>query len=752
MRATQVPGLDGRITITQDGYGIPRVAAGTTADAWFGMGYVCAQDRLWQMDYDRLRAAGRLAEAAGPSAVPSDLLARRLRLVDAARADVEAMSAGTRAMFEAYAAGVNAWLAAAPELPPEYSLTGTRPEPWEAWHSIAVFKVRHVLMGMWQAKLALALILHKLGPERFNRLAPGLPIGALKHVPPGARIERLQERAVADLESAHHLAWLALDQSGSNAWAVHGSLTTTGRPVICNDSHRQLDVPNAYWQVRVACPEFEVAGATFSGLPGFPHFGFNGRVAWAITHGMADTQDLYVERFEVAGTEVRRLGPEGWTVVRPRLELVEVRGRTPIELETWVTANGPVVHGDPREGVALAMRWTASHRPCQQWEVLLPMLRAGSVEELIETQKAWVDPVNNLVCADSESIGYLCRGEVPVRSGGPRHRLLPVPGWTGEHRWTGSVPTASMPRAVNPEAGFVVTSNQPIIDGDEPYLGWFYADPYRAERVVSRLTERPCHTPEQVISIQADRVSWPARERFIPMLRTMPPLVDPDAEAARAMLAAWDGELLPELPAAALYGFFRRRFNRQLFQPQVGVELYDWMASAVIPDTAAILRRWWLTPYLWPPPADLDPECRARLTAAVEASLGEAWRECVRHLGDRPEQWRWDTCHRTDARHPLAAEHPEAHWLNPPRVGIGGDADTVQAAAYGLLESAEFNITGLSVYRQVVDFSDPAAASWIVPGGASADPRSPHFADQLPIWARIERIPMHPERLSPGRV
>ena len=216
------------------------------------------------------------------------------------------MSATARAAFEAYAGGVNAAIAdGAMPLPGRYPV-----EPWRAWHSVAAYLVRHVLMGQWQHKLANAVLLARIGPSAFARLETRPPLGSPLAAPPGGRlsapVSRLLDDALGDVVG--HLGFLAEVEPGSNAWAVSGRRTAHGGAVICNDSHRALDTPNVYWQCRVSCPDFDVTGATFPGLPGFPHFGFNGSVGWAITHADADSQDLYLERF----SGDRYLTEDGW--------------------------------------------------------------------------------------------------------------------------------------------------------------------------------------------------------------------------------------------------------------------------------------------------------------------------------------------------------------------------------------------------------------------------------------------------------
>jgi penicillin G amidase len=783
--------------VVRDGYGVPHVRGETAADVWAGMGYACARDRLFQMDYDRRRACGRWAEIAGFPALGGDVLARRLGLAAAARLDVAVMSPQVRAAFEAYANGVNQAIAeGALPLPGRYPV-----EPWQAWHSVAAFLVRHVLMGQWQHKLANAVLLARTGAAAFERLETRPVAGSPVHVPPDGRLTHpvagLLDEALADIEG--HLGFLAEVEPGSNAWAVSGRRTAHGAAVICNDSHRALDCPNVYWQCRVTCADFDVTGATFPGLPGFPHFGSNGSVAWAITHGDADTQDLYLERFE--GT--RYLTPSGWQEAEVRHERIDSRDGSPVIVPVWATRHGPVVHGNPEAGLALALRWTGTHRANRGFECLLPMLTARTVAELAGAQDHWVDPVNNLVCADVDGrIAYQCRGELPVRSSDAGRRL-PVPGWDDACEWTGTVPFAGLPAAIDPEAGFVMTANNAITGADEPYISYTFSQPWRAERLRSLLAEPGKLSADELAAMQADTVSVQARG-WGRLLTGLGPFDDDDAEAARALLAGFDGDLAAGSATALLYACFQRSLAEALYRPVLGAETWAWLSSGVLAPSISMVRRW-LGNDTWellggPVPPETDAaqadaaqadaaetdaaetgaaqadaaetdaaqadaletgavetgaaetdalgvdaadgagpvagrgERRERVLAALPGALAGAWAAAIKAGGRDPGRWRWAGVHHALRVHPLAGPFPG--------VPMGGDADTIQAAGYGWRHGGPFTVTSLSVYRQVVDLADPASASFVIPGGASGDPASPHFADQLARWAVHQRIPM----------
>jgi penicillin amidase len=746
-----VAGLQGEVLVIRDGYGIPHIKACCAADAWFGMGFACAEDRLFQLEYDRRRAAGRWAEVAGPAAVPGDVLARRMNLTEAAQADVEVMSAPVHAMFEAYARGVNQVIgggARPAQLPP------SSPSPftaglasWQPWHSVAAYKVRHILMGQWQHKLTSAELLARVGAEAFGELETRPPAGSPLAVPPGGRVSRVITEAADDVRlAAPHLGFLTEAEPGSNAWAVSGRRTAHGGAVLCNDSHRALDSPNVYWQCHLTCPEFSVIGAAFPGVPGFPHFGHNGQVAWAITHAGADTQDLYLEWFDEHRPGWYRT-EDGWAQAARRTETIAVRGAGPVTTTVWTTRHGPVVHGDPLRGMAIALKYTATCRPGRGFEPLLPMLTARTAAAFAGTQRDWVDPVNNLLAADTAGqIAYQTRGELPVRSS-LAHRRLPVPGWDGRCEWTGTVPFEQLPRSIDPAAGFVMTANNAIADGDEPYIAHTFSQPFRAERIRECLTSPGPHTTGSLAALQADVVSWAARA-WGRLLAGLGPQPDDAAERARQMLAGWDGELRGDSGCALLYGCFQRALAEALYRPLTGDATWDWLVSGDAPTAETHIRRW-LANDIWallggPVPAgrdaasrDRDSRREQRVRAVLPAVLAAAWRRAAQAAGAAgAADWRWDTSHQAEAARVIGGQQI------PGAVGMAGDADTIQASGYGWQPGTPFDVTILSVYRQVVDLASPGTAGFVIPGGAAGDPAAAHFADQLPLWARHERIQM----------
>lgn len=736
--------LDGEVSIERDDFGIPTVRATTKDDGWWGLGYAAAQDRLWQMEYDRRRATGRWAEVVGGDGLAADTLARRLQLAEAARRDVAAMTTPTRRSFECYAQGVNTAAASDGGLPAEYAATATPFEPWLPWHSIAAFKVRHVLMGAWQYKLARATLYATDGGEAFSEFDPVNRPGMRVSSPPGdvqaadgPHEHALLAQARTDVAAAAaELGFLAEVEAGSNAWVVAGSRTVSGKPLLCNDSHRAADVPNVYWQARLKTPYLTVAGATFPGIPGFPHFGHNGRVGWAITNAAADTQDLLVEIFRAAGDVLEVRTTSGWEEAPVCRETIFVRDAAPVIVECIRTGNGPVVHGDPRTGRALSLRWTATDAPCEQFGVLSEMLHATTVEELLDAQRHWVDPVNNLLCADTDGgIGYLLRGSLPVRSGQAAMQV-PVPGWHEDSQWQGRVPFERMPREVDPVLGFIASGNNAVADARHGVeVSHSVNDFYRIERIHELLEPSTSHTPAAMQAMQADTVSIAAR-RWSDHLAGRGPYSG-DAEQARVSLIGWEGDLAAERPAGLVYACFRRALAEVLLTARLSPQGQRLLQGADIPAGAVLLKRWFAQ-LIWPDSGDPAP-ATAIADSTLARALADGWADATTVGGPAPASWRWRDHHPLEPRHTLGDTFP-----SPTPVTASGDAETIQAAAYGWKRGSSFTITNCSVFRQVLDMSDLEHSRWVIPGGASGRPGDPHYEDQLPLWAAGTLLPLRP--------
>jgi penicillin amidase len=680
------------------------VRAQSVEEAFFGQGYAHAEDRWWQMCYDRRRAQGRLAEWLGSPRVRMDAFARRMGLAASARSDYDAFDDETRTVLRAYAEGVNAWLAAGPPPPVEFELLRAGPEPpWEPWDCGAVFKLRHVLMGSYSRKVWRAQLIAALGAG--SALVVGGADGREDVlITGGTAVNR-----VGPEDTEPSALACAGRQDGSNSWALDGSRTRSGLPLVAGDPHRALEAPNVYYQNHVACDEFDAIGLSMTGVPGMFHFGHNATVAWCVTHAYVDDQDLFIERFGDDGRyEFRGERLEA----RRRSETIHVRDGDDVRVDVVETHHGPVVFGND-----IAMRWTGTDGVDTTLTCLLPMLRATTVDELDATMRGWVIPGNNFLMADrAGTIGYLHRGRAPVR---PRSNgWAPVPGWTGDHEWDGAIPFEEMPRLRNPDTGWIVTANNRVTGDDYPhYLSLDYGSPYRAERIVDRVDNLRDATAEDMASIHADRVSIPGQLLEDAVTRVLDWDLRMEADSAGALLYAVTREQLAELlcerePLSAVASpMFTDDPLPTPAQYRVRMAL-----PRLISQDIRVAGEW----------DELIAQARDRALVVVEKALGT----------DR-SRWRWDAMHSTKTRHPVSRIAPDA-GLDPPPVSAGGDNETVNVTGWETGLSIEHG----SVARYVFDLADWDNSGWVVPLGASGDPRSAHYADQAKAWSACELFPM----------
>jgi penicillin amidase len=706
----------GDIQVRRDAYGIAHIEAPDEEGLFWAEGYIHALDRWVQMDRDRRRAYGRLAELYGPSEVASDRFWRPLGISRVVEAEWAHVDPATRAVLTAYADGVNAALSRRPNA--LYRQLGWTADPWRPVDSLAVFKVRHLLMGVVERKLWWGKVAAEAGPDRLLTLARAVSGDSLVIVPPGRTAPGLPvDLAGVRLPSTG----LFEGDGGSNNWVLAPSKTASGFPIVAGDPHREVELPNVYYPLHLAAPGLDIIGLSFPGVPGFPHFGHNARVAWAITHTGADTQDLYVEDERTA---------DEWTTWT---ETIEVRGSGPVTLDCVRTPRGPLV---ARRGASgLSLRATALDPVPEQYACLHRMLRAETVADFFSSQRDWVDPVNNLVAADRDGhIGYLMRGRVPLR---PVENLLaPVSAADARLAWQGFIPFEEWPTSLDPSDGVIVTANNRVVGSDYPHpIAVVFAAEHRARRIWNLLTAPDApRAAVEMARVHLDVQPGPTGQ-FRRRLDVLP-AATPAEKAAREVLADWDGRLDAESPAPLIYNTWRQALTRRVWELFLGPSLtrdVDAPPDAGAAATFGRLRARILD--LW----DADDRSLLPPSATWDGLAAEAFHAAVRQLteqyGANIDNWRWGAAHRVAARHPLADQGVDG--LPVIDAALPGDSDTVRAASYGPLG---FGVTGSSVARYVFDLGDWDRSLWIIPGGVQEI--GPHALDQLPGWLAGEPAPM----------
>ena len=741
--------------IYRDVWGIPHIKAQNEFDLFFTQGYATAQDRLWHMDFDRFRALGRWSELVGRSGLSQDRLMRSAGLGRTAKQDYEMSNSAARQMADAYAAGVNVFIETTKNLPIEYRLLGKEPESWESWHCLAVYKMRNTLLGTFEPKLFRTKLTNAIGAEKVASLVKGYPMGHLLTVPPG---EVYQGQPLDGLdqiiETVEIANWLNEVDAGSNAWSISGKLTESGLPLMAGDSHRALDTPSVYYQIHLTCPDFSVIGYSLPGVPGALHFCHNEYVAWGMTHGGADTQDLFIERLRRVEEEYQYLFQGEWLPTKSWTETIHVQGQRDqyqsednisgqkpnesVRHEIIVTHHGPVIAGDPASGTVVTISDPGLIAGSNWLDAAHDAMRSRSVTELHHAFRNWTDRVNNYAVADvAGNFGYLHAGKIPVR--GQANGWGVVPGWSAEYEWQGYIPHDELPKSLNPEIGYIVTCNQRVTDHEYPYyVGLYFSPEFRAKRVQTRILElEPGQaTVAAMKRIHADRLSLPAQV-FTQALLEINPL-DQASVQAQDLLREWNYEMDRNLVPPLIYAQTKRSVTHRLLREQLGQSAEEILSGMA--GSQAHLRLFQTDIVLAIQHQDnmLLPEGQSWPTVLALA-LQEAIQQLKERLGDDLTQWHWGEEHQTRPQHPLSRRFPQvADLLNPTPLAIHGDGDTPLAGGYGI---SQFVATGMSVNRYIYDPSDWTKSQWIVPLGASGHPASPHYTDQAIAWSNVEYIP-----------
>ena len=747
--SARIRGIAAPVRIETDSHGLVTIRAGSAADASFGLGYAHARDRLWQMEFQRRIAAGRLSEILGRRLVETDRFLRTIGFRRAAEEALKGLSAAARSQLDSYAAGVNAFLASSSARPIEFTILRIEAEPFTAADCLGWAKIMawDLASGNAAGEIRRARIAAAVGAEKAAELFPG--------VPEQPAILRDDEwKTVSDFGSPISQdrrpdgpspeppgPWAALEDRfallddfgfggetlGSNSWVIAGSRTKSGRPILANDPHLGLRAPSVWYLARLEAPGLSVAGATLPGLPSVI-IGHNARIAWGLTSLEPDVQDLFLERVDPRDPS-RYFHAGSWRAFRKRTETIRVRGRPDEKVEIRESVHGPIVT-DVLDGAkklagagggspVVALGWTGLDAADPTTEAFLGMATAGDLRQFLAAASRLAAPAQNLVYADVDGhIGYTATGLVPVR---PRaDGMLPVPG-TGEDDWTGYIPFESLPRVFDPPRGFVVTANNRVVSARYPYpITMDWPEPYRAARITERIEKASPLGLEEVASIQLDRVSLQARELLPLLLGTRAS----GTAATRALerLKDWNLEFSPGSPEAAIYAAWYAKLSEmpldELKDVPAGNVRSRFLINALASGSA------WCD--------DLRTPARESCADFQASSLSRAVGLLEEKLGPDPARWRWGRLHHARFPHSVFDRVPVLRRFFSLEAEAGGDASTVNVGAYR--RDGTFLMTDGPSYRQILDLSDFSKSLYVNTTGQSGNVFNRHYRDFLPMW------------------
>lgn len=770
-----ITGLDKSVSIRRNSLGMPLIETATFHDALFGLGYVHATDRLSQMVSMRLMAEGRLAEMAGPGVLEVDRFMRAANLRQGAAVLYRDSSPRLKRFFEVYARGVNAYMFRhRDKLPMDLAAAGYTPEYWKAEDSVLVFCLLNFGLAVnLQEEIAALVMAQKVGADKLAWLLPTYPDEPL----PFAEAEKLKGLkldgelpglAALDAAASHVAALNMLGVAASNNWAISGSHTRSGKPLMANDTHLPLSMPS-YWNfVQIRSPKFQAAGVTIAGVPAVIA-GFNGKLSWGMTMVMGDTQDLFLEQVRRQGGRVQYLADGKWLPARERHETFIVKGERPIRETVYETRNGPLLNsvlGDRKHplqplqlssGYGLALR-TAALDGDQTLDAFFDLTRAQSVDQAFEATREIRAAALNVVFADQHGTGWQVTGRYPNRREGLG--LIPSPGWDARYDWDGFADPMLHPYDQDPAKGWLATANERTVAkgyGMQLSNSWYY--PERAERIAQLLGQGK-HDTRSVIAMQYDQTTTFAAKlqtmlqapgMAAPLKSAIDALVEPERSRAREALSrllSFDGRLAADSADAALYEAFLMESARQIFLDELGPDTSAaWKALVETANASYSAQADHLlgrddSPF-WndqrTPQQEDKPAILARSLAASVAHLETALSaDRTAWSWGRLHTYTWKTGSTQLAPHMSASQRAGINaisgYLDRGPIAAEGDHTTLNASAYRWGDN--FDTWLIPAMRLIVDFGRDEPMIGLNSSGQSGNPASPHYADGIDAWLK----------------
>ena len=794
----QLPGLVASVSVQRDALGVPRIIASNVHDLFYAQGFVHAQDRMYEMDVRRHITSGRLSEMFGKSQVPTDTFLRTLGWRRIAEQEVELLNPRSRMILDAYAEGVNAYLAdhqgASASL--EYAVLGLQNpgyviEPWQPADSVAWLKaLAWELRGNMEEEIYRAIMSASVGVEHTAKLSPEYPYA--KHPPivqggavvnghfesdatvtPGggvqpAALPRASAAVFSRVDATTSLlaAWLGEDGPGigSNSWAVAGSHTTTGKPLLANDPHLAPAMPSLWYQSALRCTalnaecNYDVAGWTMAGLPGV-FIGHNSKLAWGFTNLGPDVTDLVLEK--VSGDQY--LVDNTQHPLTIRTEVVKVAGGAPVTITIRSTADGPIisdipdltktypavgqdapvpapgaistkeVQPDRGDGYAVALRWTAL-TPAPTFDAFDKLNTANNWDDFRNAAKDLAVPAQNLLYADVDgNIGYQAPGRIPIRSN--YDGMWPIPGWSTRYSWTGEIPFDALPSELNPKSGWIVTANQAVIGPQYPYFmtnDWTYGS--RSARIMERVSAAIAAGP--VSADQMRQIQMDSHNELAEFLAPKLPSISNAPELS--VLRGWDFTQPTDSAAAALFNAIWKQMVTRMFDAAADTEL--------IYSTGGD-RFWTVVENIWDTPNDFwwDDKTVAG-TQSRDDTIRNAVSAAVAELnslqGSDPTKWNWGALHTLTFTNQTLGKSgiaPIERLFNRGPVPTAGGEAIVNAN--GWTPKNGYVVDWVPSMRQVVDLSNFDASTWVNLTGQSGHAYNANYSDQIDAWQSGAQYP-----------
>ncbi len=757
-----IAGLSAPVEVVRDREAVPHIFAKTTDDLYVALGFVHAQDRLWQMELQRRTGQGRLSEMFGERTFATDVFLRTLDLYGHAERSLAALPDEVKRALEAYARGVNAYLTRStgwlePRLPPEFLLLRHRPEPWRPADSMVTIKLMALQLStnLNHELLRLALAAQGLNSAEIEDL---MPLDAVDRPPPMPEIASLYPLRRPQTAQRRADASVLVDDliasGASNNWVVSGARTKSGKPLLANDPHLRLAAPAIWHLAHMALekPGADPVNAVGASLPGLPHIvlGRGDSVAWGFTNTGPDVQDLFIEQVNPNNPREYKT-PEGWRPFAIEEMQIAVKGAGVRKVERRRTRHGPVLPGFYRglEGLlapnyVAALQWTAlsDDDTTVASGMFDPNLR--TVGDYMQRMRQFVVPMQSMVVADTSGrIGMIAPGRVPVRDKANKVAgRAPVPGWDAAYDWKGFLKFEDLPKVDEANVGAIGTANARMVDPDYPHLLTYDWDaPFRQQRVKELIFDQDKHDIASMRAAQADVLSL-AIARLQPMMIAAAQADGSVDNAVLDQLTTWDASMRPDRAEPLIFTAWMREAVRAIYQDDLGAAFdryFDSRAQALIRllEGRATGRDWC---------DDRTTPLRERCGAVLAAALNRALRDLEARYGRDRSKWRWDVAHYAFGEHrPFGAVANLAPYFNVEVPSPGGDY-TLNRGKVEYDAEPPFANRHASSYRAIYDFADLERSLYIHTTGQSGNPLSPFYRSFAERWAKVDYITISTKR------
>ncbi|ODB36262.1 hypothetical protein BB427_16155 [Pseudoalteromonas sp. BMB] len=758
-----VEGLQAPVAITRDEHGVPRINASTDEDAFFALGYVHAQDRMWQMSFSVRLGQGRLSEIIGLDALNADKLMRTFGLYRAAENALESLDEPARKSLSAYANGVNAWIDEQHTLPIEFYVLGVEPEHWKPADSLLLIKLMSLTLGQnYQRELSLDLLIKELGIDKADEFMPNINSNDTDEALIANTHDLIDASLITDMlaqgeQLSTHLRF-SEEGIGSNAWAVSGKFTNSGLPYLAGDPHLGVEMPSVWYLAEIQGDRLHVTGATYPGVP-IVLMGHNDSIAWSTTNMYADTQDLYLERINPLNENQYELDGK-WLDMDIRDEVIHVKPNfpafltdpiTPVSWQVRSTRNGPLISDvNTQASTPVALRWTALDKQDKTFQSFLEVNYANNWNSFKAALSDYSAPAINFVYADVHGdIGLFGAGKVPIR--GDSDGRLPTPGWHSRYDWRGYIPFTELPQQLNPKEGYIVNANSKNHSDDYPYLvanHWGLS--YRGDRIHEILNdqiESGKKLDGQLFSrMQGDVKSLQFKE-VQPFLQQLTGQT-PEQKEVIERLSQWDGVMSEDSEEAAVYQVWLKHFNMLLVGDDLRGSLLHERRSNELQHYVGSAVQYSLIGKVLNKDKQLRSDWCDRIGTTERESCEEIALLAIDETNEELSRFvtagkRWKDIHEINYGHSIFSNVRILDFVFNRKTGWGGDRTTLNAGTWNYSQQEKYRTLISAAYRQVIDLGNLKNSGFINSTGQSGNVFSPHYDDNIQPFKDQKLLPMH---------